>query len=179
MHTPQHIGAPQKTSNLNDTSSSKKLVLSWLPGQPNPQNMPDVLGEHQFMLENFETIYTSTNRTVPFMSQSFIAGSAILCHFMPNDRSLWGSSLISSIPPQKLLCRLKISPLHTSQSSYELFLYWNISIKASYPKWTHFIIVARVSMFLRDDRILQNFCWMPEAKWRVSASWNLNYDGCL
>ena len=21
-------------------------------------------------------------------------------------------------------------------------------------------------MFMRDDRILQNFCWMPEAKWR-------------
>ena len=51
--------------------------------------MPDVLGENQFiMFENFETIYVSTNRTVPFMSQSFIAGSAILCHFMPNDRSL-------------------------------------------------------------------------------------------
>ena len=35
-----------------------------------------------------------------------------MCHFMPNDRSLWGSSLIPSIPPQKRLC-----PLHTSQSS--------------------------------------------------------------
>ena len=23
---------------------------------------------------------------------------------------------------------------------------------ASYPKWTHFIVVARVSMFMRDDR---------------------------
>ena len=22
-------------------------------------------------------------------------------------------------------------------------------------------------MFMRDDRILQNFCWMPEAKWRL------------
>ena len=21
-------------------------------------------------------------------------------------------------------------------------------------------------MFMRDDRILQNFCWIPEAKWR-------------
>ena len=43
------------------------------------QNMPDVLGELQFiMLETFETIYISTNRTVPFMSQSFNAGSAIL-----------------------------------------------------------------------------------------------------
>ena len=57
--------------------------------------MPLVLWKHQFiMFENFETIYISTNRTVPFMSQSFIAGSAILCHFMPNDRSLLCSSLI-------------------------------------------------------------------------------------
>ena len=70
----------------NDTSSSNKVILSWRPGQPKPQNMPDVLGEQQFiMLENFETIYFSTNRTVPIMSQSFIAGLAILCHFMPND----------------------------------------------------------------------------------------------
>ena len=60
------------------------------------------------MLENFETIYTSTNRTVPFMSQSFIADLVIWCHFMPNDWSLWGSSLIHSIPPQKPLCRLKL-----------------------------------------------------------------------
>ena len=117
--------------------------------------MPDVLGEHHFiMLENFETIYISTNWTVP----SFFAVSAILCHFMPNDSSLGGSSLISSIPPQKLVCRLKSSPLHTAQSSYELFSYQNISIKASYPKWTYFIEVARVSMFMRDDRILQSFC---------------------
>ena len=70
----------------------------------------DVLVEHQFiMLENLKTIYISKNRTVPFMSQSFIAGSAILCHFMPNDRSLWGSSLIPSIPAQKSLCRLKLA----------------------------------------------------------------------
>ena len=173
MPTPGTSEHSRKHQLCNDTSSSNKFVLSWLPGQPKPQNMPDVFGEHQFiMLENFETIYMSTNRTVTFMSQSFIAGSVILCHFMSNSRSLWGSSVISSIPPQKLLCRLKISPLHTSQSSNDLFLYWNISIKASYPKWTHFIIVARVSMFMRDDRILQNFCWMPEAKWRFTASWN-------
>ena len=71
----------------SDTSRPNKLVLSLLPGQPKPQNMPNVLGEHQFiMLENFETIYIFTNRTVHFMSQSFIAGSAIMCHFMPNDR---------------------------------------------------------------------------------------------
>ena len=82
--------------------------------------MPDVLGELQFiMLEKFETIYFSTNRTVPFMSQSFIAGLAILCHFMPNYGSLWGSSLISSIPPRKLLCGLKLAiytrhKVHTS-----------------------------------------------------------------
>ena len=74
------------------------------------QTMPDVLGEHQFiMLENFETIYISTNGTVPVLSQSFIAGSTILCLFMPNDRSLWDLSLISFIPPQKLLCRLKLA----------------------------------------------------------------------
>ena len=62
------------------------------------QNMSNVRAEHQFtMLRNFEAIYISTNGTVPFMSQSFIAGSAILCLFMPNDRSLWDSSLIPSI----------------------------------------------------------------------------------
>ena len=74
------------------------------------QNMADVLAEHQsIVLENFEAIYISTNGTVSFMSQSFIAGSAILCLFMPNDRSLWDSSLIPSIPLQKLLCRLKFA----------------------------------------------------------------------
>ena len=72
--------------------------------------MPDVLDEHQFiMLESFETIYFSTNRTVPFMSQSFIAGLAILCHFMPNYRSLWASSLIPSIQTRKILCGLKLA----------------------------------------------------------------------
>ena len=92
------------------------------------QNMSDVLAEHlSIMLENFEVIYISTNGTVPFMSQSFIAGSAILCLFMPNDRSLWDSSLIPSILLQKLLCRLKFDLTSTHvQSSYELFLYWNI-----------------------------------------------------
>ena len=46
------------------------------------QNMPDVLAEHQsIMLENIQAIYISTNGTVPVMSQSFIAGSAILCLF--------------------------------------------------------------------------------------------------
>ena len=76
------------------------------------QNMPDVLREHQFiMLENFETIYISTNRKVPFMSQSLIAGSAILCHFMPNDRSLWGSSLI---PPQKFYALYTHHKVHMS-----------------------------------------------------------------
>ena len=65
------------------------------------QNMPDVLAEHQsVMLETFEAIYICTNGTVPFMSQSFIAGSAILCIFMSNDRSLWDSSSIPSIPLQ-------------------------------------------------------------------------------
>ena len=74
------------------------------------QNMPDVLPEHQsIMLENFEAIYISTNGTVPFMSKSFIAASAKLCLFMPNDRSLWDSSLIPSIPLQKLLCDLNFA----------------------------------------------------------------------
>ena len=42
------------------------------------QNMPDVVGEHQFiMLENFEIIYIFRNWMVPFMSQAFIAGLAI------------------------------------------------------------------------------------------------------
>ena len=61
------------------------------------------------VLENFEAIYISTNGTVPFMSQSFIAVSAILCLFMPKDRSPWDSSLIPSIPLQKFLCRLKFA----------------------------------------------------------------------
>ena len=74
------------------------------------QNMPDVLAEHKsIMLENFEAIYISTNGIVPFMGQSFIAGSVILCLFMPNDRSLWDSSLIPSIPLQKRVCRLKFA----------------------------------------------------------------------
>ena len=51
------------------------------------RNMPDVLAKHHsIMLGNFEAIYISTNGTVPFMSQSLIAGTAILCLFMPNDR---------------------------------------------------------------------------------------------
>ena len=129
--------------------------------------MPDVLGEHQFiMLENFETIYFSTNRSVPFMSQSFIAGLAILCHFMPNDGSLWGSSFIPSIPPRKLLCCLKLAlytrhKVHMRCCCIETYL-----LRRHTPKWTHFIVVTRVSMFMWDDRILQIFCWMPEAKWR-------------
>ena len=74
------------------------------------QNMPDVLAEHQsIMLENFEAIYISTNGTVPFMSQSLIAGSARLCLLMPNDRSLWDLSLIPSIPLQNILCHLKFA----------------------------------------------------------------------
>ena len=74
------------------------------------QNMPDVLAEHQaIMLENFEAIYISPNGTVHFMSQPFIAGSAILCINMPNDRSLWDSSLIPSLPLQKLFYRLKFA----------------------------------------------------------------------
>ena len=95
------------------------------------QNMAIVLAEHQsIMLENFEAIYISTNGTVPFMSQSFIAGSAILCLFMAKDRSFWGSSLIPSIPLQKLLCCLKF----VFYTRPKLFLYWNVAVKASYTK---------------------------------------------
>ena len=72
--------------------------------------------------KTFETICIYSKWTLPFMGQSFIAGSAILCHIMLNNRTLWGSSLIHSIPSQKLLCNLKQS-LHTSQSSNELFSY--------------------------------------------------------
>ena len=75
---------PASRSTQENTKFTTILVvlkISYsLPGQPKPQIMPDVLGEHQFtnMLENFDTIYISTNQTVPFISQSFIAGSAIL-----------------------------------------------------------------------------------------------------
>ena len=90
MPTPDTSEHPRKHQMFNDTSSSSKLGLSCLPGQPKPQNMPVVLGEHQFiMLEIFETVYISTNRTVHFVCLSFFAGSAIVCHFMQNDR-LWG-----------------------------------------------------------------------------------------
>ena len=93
------------------------------------------------------------------MGQSFIAGSAILCHFMLNDRLIWGSSIIPSIPPQKILCRLK-----DATKFIGVVFVLNICIKASYPKWTHIIVVAQVSMLMRDDRILSKLCWMPEAK---------------
>ena len=137
--------------------------------------MPDVLGESQFiMLEKFETIYISTNRTVLFISHLFIAGSAISCYFMPNDRSLWGSSLIPSLPPQKHLCHLKLA-LYTCHkahmSCFRIGTYLlRIFIKASYTKWTHFIVVARVPVLMRDHRIFQKFCWMPEAKWPFTTS---------
>ena len=170
MPTPSTSEHSRKHQIFNDTSSSNKLGLSCLSGQPKPQNMPVVLGEHQFiMLENFETVYISTNQTVSFMCLSFIAGSAILCHLMPNNRSLWGLSLIPSIPPQKLLCRLKLA-LYTRYNVHLSCFRIETSVKASYPKGTHFIVVARVSMFMQDDGILQNFCWMAEANWPFTTS---------
>ena len=80
------------------------------------------------MLKNFETIYISIKRTVPFMSQSSIACSVILCPFMPKDRSLWVSFLIPSIPPQNLLCRLKLAiytrhKVHISCFCIETYLF--------------------------------------------------------
>ena len=133
--------------------------------------MPDVLGEHQsIMLENFETIYRSTNRTAPFMSQSLIAGSVIVCHFMPNDRSLWTSSSIPSIPPQELLCRLKLALYTRHKVQMSCFHIETYLLRHHTPNGHNFIVIARVSMFMRDDRILQNFCWMPETKWRFTTS---------
>ena len=132
--------------------------------------MPDVLGERQFiMLENFETIYFSTNLTVPFMSQSFIAGLAILCHFMPNDGLIWGSSLIPSIPPRKLLCGLKLA-LYTRHKVHMWCCCIETYLLRCHTPNGHFIVVVRVSIFMRDHRILQIFCWMPEAKWRFTTS---------
>ena len=37
-----------------------------------------------------------------------------------------------------------------------MFLYWNISVKASYTKRTHLIVVARVSMFMRDSPTIES-----------------------
>ena len=31
----------------------------------------------------------------------------------------------------------------------------------------HFTVDAVVSMFMRDNRILQDFCWMPSLKWSL------------
>ena len=31
-------------------------------------------------------------------------------------------------------------------------------------------------MFMRDDRIMQNFCWMPEAKWRFTIKIKIMMD---
>ena len=132
--------------------------------------MPDVLVEHQFiMLKNFQTIYISTNRTVPFMSPSFIAGSAILCHFMPNEWSLWGSLFIPSMPSQKLLCRLKLA-LYTRHKVYMSSFRIETYLLRRHTPNGHIIVVARVSMFMRDDRILRNFCWVSEAKWRFTTT---------
>ena len=86
------------------------------------QNIPDVLAEHQsIMLENFEVIYISTNGTVPFISQSFIAGSALLCLFMPNDRSLLDSSLITFYTTSETSMLLRICLLHTSKVHMSCF----------------------------------------------------------
>ena len=57
MPTPGTSEHSRKHQIYKDTSSFNKLLLSRLPGQPKPQNMPDVLGEHKFIiLENLGTI---------------------------------------------------------------------------------------------------------------------------
>ena len=86
---------------------------------------------------------------MPFMPKSFIAGSVILCNFMPNGRSLWGSSVIPCIPPLKLLCRLKISPLHMSQSHMSCFRI-ETYLHSRYMKTQHIkfeILSERLSVF--------------------------------
>ena len=133
--------------------------------------MPDVSGEHQFiMLENFEIIYSSTNRIVHFLNPSFIAGSAIICHFIPNDWTLLGSSFIPSIPPQKLLCPLRLALYTRHKVHMSCFRIETYLLRRHTQKWTHFIVVARDSMFMRVNRILQIFCWMPKAKWRFTTT---------
>ena len=94
---------------------------------------------------------------LPLPPNHSFAGSSIVSHLMPNDRSLWCLSSIPSKTTSETFMPLKISPQHASHSSYELFSYYKKSINASYTKWTHFIVVARVSVFMRDDRIMQNF----------------------
>ena len=132
--------------------------------------MPAILGEQQFiMLENFETIYISTNRTVPSMRQSFIAGSAILGHFMPNDQSLWCSSLIPSITPQKPLFRQKLA-LYTCHIVYMSCFCIETYLLRRYTSNGNILLLLLEFPFMRDDRILQNFCWMPKAKLRFTTS---------
>ena len=113
---------------INDnTSSSDNLAFFRPPGRPKLQNMQDVLGEYKVMVLKQLRPFTF----VPFMIQSFIAGSAKLCHFMLNSRSLRGSSLIPPIPYQKLLCRLK-----------EMCLLIMITCPCNvYPLTPHFYIV--------------------------------------
>ena len=119
---PRHPGALQKNQIYNVISCSNKIVLSWLPRQPRPQNMPDVWSEYQLII--LETIldYLHFHK-----SDSTFHVPVIHCRFSHIEPyyAKWqvamGSSLIPSIPHQKGLCHLNIRPLHTSQSSYEFF----------------------------------------------------------
>ena len=87
------------------------------------QNMPDVLAEHQsIMLENFEAIYVFTNGTVPFMSQSFIAGSAILWLFMPKRPVAMRFIFNTIYTTSEAFMSLKICPLLTSKIHMSCFV---------------------------------------------------------
>ena len=89
-----------------------------------------------------------------------------------HDRSLCGSSLIFStcISSQKLVCHLKLALYTRNKVHMCCFRIETYLLRCYAPKWTHVIKVARLSMFMQNDRILQNFCWMPEAKWRFTTS---------
>ena len=74
------------------------------------QNVPDVLAEHQsIMLENFEATYIFNKWDSAFHEPVIHCRFSRIVPFQPNDRSLWDSSLIPSIPLQKLFCRLKLA----------------------------------------------------------------------
>ena len=109
MPSPAHWSTPENTKFATILVLTNSCCLDFQDNQSRKICKMFLVKNQFIMLKIFETIYISINPTEPFMSQSFIACSAMLCPFMPNDRSLWVSSLIPSIPPQKLLRRLKLA----------------------------------------------------------------------
>ena len=116
------------------------------------------------------------------MSQAFIAGLAILCHFILNDKLLWGSSLIPSIPPQKLLCYLKLAHFtchknHMHCFRIEAYLLrhhipnGHILLKlVEFPCLSWITASCRISVgFLKQNGVLQ----------ALEIRIIINYDGCL